>query len=113
MLSSYKIRFVPSARNDLVRMKRYILSEFKYTQYGISFDKKIKDASKRIKVLPMGYGKTGFTYRGLEIYMRCIHSYIFFYVVDENLISILRVLKEKMNWEYIISRWLMCDDMCV
>ena len=42
MLKSYTIRFVPTARKDLVQMKTYILNKFKYPEYGVNFDKKIK-----------------------------------------------------------------------
>lgn len=106
MLKNYTIRFVPSARNDLVQMKQYILNEFKYLQYGVNFDKKIKEASTIIKNSPTSFKSTEFTYKGLEIYMRCIKSYLFFYVVDDKKISVLRVLKDGMNWEYIMKLWI-------
>lgn len=106
MLKNYKIRFVPSARDDLARMKKYILSEFKYSQYGVNFDNKIKEASKIIKNSPTSYRATEFRYKGYDIYMRCVKSYLFFYVVDDNKISVLRVLKDGMNWEYIMKLWI-------
>ena len=49
MLKNYSIRFVPSARNDLTKMKRYILNKFKYLEYGENFDTKIAEATKIIK----------------------------------------------------------------
>ena len=106
MLKNYSIRFVPSARDDLARMKRYILNEFKYYEYGVSFDNKIKEASKIIKNSPTSFQATEFTYKGFEIYMRCVKSYLFFYVVDDKKISVLRVLKDGMNWEYIMKLWI-------
>lgn len=106
MLKNYTIRFVPSARNDLARMKRYILNEFKYYEYGVNFDNKIKEASKIIKNSPTSFQSTEFTYKGLDIYMRCVKSYLFFYVVDDKKISVLRVLKDGMNWEYIMKLWI-------
>ena len=106
MLKKYTIRFVPSARNDLARMKQYILNEFKYPQYGVNFDNKIKEVSEIIKSSPTSFKATGFTYRGLDIYMRCIKSHLFFYVVDGKTISVLRVLKDGMNWEYIMKLWI-------
>lgn len=78
MLKNYTIRFVPSARNDLAQMKRYILNEFKYYEYGVNFDNKIKEASKIIKNSPTSFQATEFTYKGLDIYMRCVKSYLFF-----------------------------------
>ena len=106
MLKNHTIRFVPSARDDLERMKKYILSEFKYSQYGVNFDNKIKAASNLIKNSPTSYQSTEFRYKGHDIYMRCVKSYLFFYVVDDNKISVLRVLKDGMNWEYIMKMWI-------
>lgn len=113
MLEEYTVRFVPSARNDLAKKKRYILSKFKYQQYGINFDKKIKAATTIIKRSPTSFAGTVFSYRGLRVYMRCINTYLFFYIVDDDAISIIRVLKEGMNWEYTMKLWFMEDgDMC-
>ena len=113
MLKKYTVRFVPSARRDLAEMKRYILRKFKYQQYGINFDKKIKAATTIIKKSPTSFTGTGFTYRGLRVYMRCINTYLFFYIVDDDVVSVIRVLKDGMNWEYIMKLWLMeVDDMC-
>ncbi len=110
MLKSYKIRFVPSARSDLARMKKYILNEFRYPQYGANFDRKIREASMAIKNSPTSFKTLEFTYKGLDIYMRCIKTYLFFYVVDGNTVSVLRVLKDGMNWEYIMKLWIRQSD---
>lgn len=106
MMRNYTLRFLPSSRDDLVRMKEYILKEFMYPQYGVNFDAKIKDAIKIIKKSPRSFKSTEFTYRGLEIYMRCINTYLFFYIVEEETISVLRVLKDGMNWQYLIELWI-------
>ncbi len=106
MLNTYTIRFVTSSKNDLARMKQYILNEFKYPQYGVNFDNIIREASTIIKDTPTSLKTTDFKYRGLDIYMRCIKSYLFFYVVGGKTISVLRVLKDGMNWEYIMKLWL-------
>jgi len=100
------LRFLPSSRDDLVRMKEYILKEFMYPQYGVNFDKKIKEATKIIKKSPKSFKATEFTYRGLQIYMRCINTYLFFYIVEDETISVLRVLKDGMNWEYLLRLWI-------
>jgi len=51
-------------------MKEYILKEFMYPQYGVNFYKKIKEATKIIKI------------------------------------SVLRVLKDGMNWECLMKSWI-------
>lgn len=106
MLKNYSIRFVPSARNDLTKMKRYILNKFKYLEYGENFDTKIAEATKIIKNSPTSFKATEFTYRDYWIYMRCINTYLFFYIVDNSKISVLRVLKDGQDWKRIISLWL-------
>ena len=106
MLNSYTIRFVPNARKDLVQMKTYILNEFKYPQYGVNFDKKIREVLMIIKKSPKSFKNTQLIYMGLNIYMNNVKSYLFFYVVDNTNIWILRVLKERMNWENILKIWI-------
>ena len=106
MLNSYTIRFVPNARKDLVQMKTYILNEFKYPQYGVNFDKKIREALMIIKKSPTSFKNTQLIYMGLNIYMNNVKSYLFFYVVDDTNIWILRVLKERMNWVNILKIWI-------
>jgi len=69
-MRNYTLRFLPSSRDDLVRMKEYILKEFMYPQYGVNFYKKIKEATKIIKI------------------------------------SVLRVLKDGMNWECLMKSWI-------
>jgi len=86
-------------------MKRYILNEFKYFEYGLNFDNKIKEATTIIRSVPKSSKVTEFRYRELDIYMRCVKSYLYFYVVENKTIIILRVLKEGMNWEYIMKLW--------
>lgn len=79
---------------------------FKYLEYGENFDKKIEETSKIIKNSPLSFETTEFTYRDSLIYMRCINTYLFFYVVDNTKISVLRVLKNGQDWKRIISLWL-------
>lgn len=90
----------------MVRMKEYILKEFMYPQYGVNFDNKIKEAIKIIKRSPKSFKSTELTYRGYEIYMRCINTYLFFYIVEDGVITVLRVLKDGMNWEYLMKLWI-------
>ena len=56
----------------------------------------------------MGYGTTGFVYRGYEIYMKPTNNHLLFYIIDEakKIVTILRVLQDGMDWEYIIGCWI-------
>ena len=104
----YKIEYTFSSRDDMRNMKRYILDNFKYREYGENFTKKMKEAAEGLKTLPTGFDTVGFQYRGYDIYMKSYRTYLFFYVVDEQrqTVTMLRVLQDGMNWEYIIERWI-------
>lgn len=77
---NYKIEYSHSSRNDIRNMKRYIIDTFKYYEYGNNFTKKMK------------------SYR----------TYLFFYIVDvdTHTITVLRVLKDGMDWKTILKYWL-------
>ena len=87
-------------------IEEYEKGEFMYPQYGVNFDNKIKEAIKIIKRFPKSFKSTEFTYRGYEIYMRCINTYLFFYIVEDGVITVFRVLKDGMNWEYLMKLWI-------
>ena len=45
---------------------------------------------------------------GYDIYMKPCESYLLFYTVDEAVktVTVLRVMQDGMDWQYIINRWL-------
>ena len=104
----YRVEYTYSARDDMLGMKKYILDTFKYRELGDSFIKKMKEAEKSLKVLPTGYNSRGFQYRGYDIHLKPYKSYLFFYVINEKnaVLTVLRVMQDGMNWEYILKRWL-------
>ena len=106
MTKNYKIKYTPSSQSDVKRMRKYILHIFKYLELAKNFDNKISNALKMIKTAPHIYQPTKFYYKEYEIYMRCIDSFLFFYIIESSTIILLRVLKDGMNWEYIIKLWL-------
>ena len=107
-LKTYKIKYTDSSRFDMKEMKRYILETFKYRKLGENFTKKMKEAVASLKVLPVGFDTIGLRYRDYDIYLRPYKSYLFFYVVSEEsaTVTILRVLQDGMNWEFILENWL-------
>lgn len=109
----YKIKYTYSSRDDIRRMKRYILDNFKYRELGENFSKKIKTAVDGLRILPEGYNTTGIRYRGYDIYFKPHHTYLLFYIVDDTAleVTILRVLQDGMNWKYILKRWVHEQDM--
>ena len=93
---------------DIKNKKRYIIENFKYRDYAQNFSVKIKKAAKELDTLPTGYGTTGFQYRGYDIYIKPNSNHLLFYTVDEEnmVVTVLRVLQDGMDWEYIIQRWI-------
>ena len=108
MQKKYKIKYTYSNRDDIRRMKKYILENFKYRELGENFTKKIKTAVDELKTFSTVYNKTGIRYRGYDIYLKPYRTYLLFYIVNESLsvVTILRVLKDGMNWQYILKRWI-------
>lgn len=107
-LKTYKIKYTDSSRFDMKEMKKYILNTFKYRELGENFTRKMKEAVAGLKVLPTAFDTIGLRYRDYEIYLKPYKSYLFFYVVNEEnaTVTILRVLQDGMNWEFILETWL-------
>ena len=105
---NYKGVIAQSGKLDVKEKKKYILQQFKYREYAENFSKKIKKAVLELDTLPTGYNTTGFRYRGYDIYMKSCESYLLFYTVDEaaKTVTVLRVMQDGMDWQYIINRWL-------
>ena len=89
-------------------MKKYILDTFKYRELGVSFSKKMKEATKSLKILPTGNVAVGLVYHGYDIYLKFYRTYLFFYIVDESTktVTVLRVMQDGMDWKSILKRWL-------
>ena len=104
----YKVVIALSAKQDVEEKKKYILHQFKYREYAESFSKKIKKAILELEIFPVGYNTIGFGYRGYDIYMKPCESYLIFYTVDEanRTVTVLRVMQDGMDWQYIVRRWL-------
>lgn len=104
----YKLKYTYSSRDDIRRMKKYILDQFKYRELGENFTRKMKEAANSLKTLPGSYDTAGFEYRGYEIHLKPYYNYLFFFIVDEEetSVTVLRVLQDGMNWQFIIKRWL-------
>lgn len=108
MAKRYKVVIAQSGKMDVMNKKRYIIENFKYRDYAQNFSAKIKKAAQDLDTLPTGYGTTGFQYRGYDIYMKPNSNHLLFYTVDEEkmVVTVLRVLQDGMDWEYIIGHWI-------
>ena len=105
---TYQVVVAQSGKQDIKDMKKYIIETFKYRELGENFSKKIKKAAKSLDTFPVGYESTGFIYRGYEIYVKLSDTYLLFYTVDHErrIVTILRVMKDGMNWKFILKQWL-------
>ena len=108
MKQRYKVVIAQSGKLDVKNKKRYIIENFKYREYAENFSRKIKKAAQELDTLPTGYNTTGFQYRGYDIYIKPQSNHLLFYTVDEEnmVVTVLRVLQDGMDWEYIIQRWI-------
>lgn len=108
MSKRYKVVIAQSGKLDVENKKRYIIETFKYRSYAENFSQQIKKAAGQLDTLPCAYGTTGFRYRGYDIYMKPLSNHLLFYTVNEETqtVTVLRVLQDGMDWEYIIGQWI-------
>lgn len=111
MQKKYRIKYTYSSRDDI--RKKYILDNFKYRELGENFTKKIKTAVDGLKILPTSHNTTGIRYREYDIYLKPYRTYLLFYIVDDELsvVTILRVLQDGINWQYILKHWVHEQDV--
>ena len=104
----YRVEIAESGKQDVKDIKKYILDHFKYRELGENFSRKIKKAALGLDTFPQGHGKAGFVYRGYEIHLKPVDTYLLFYVIDEQKkkVTILRVMQDGMNWQFILQRWI-------
>ena len=63
---------------------------------------------KSLDTFPDGYQHTGFLDWGYQICTNPRDTYLVFYVLDESkqVVPVLRIMQDGMNWQYIIGRWI-------
>ncbi|MDR1771264.1 MAG: type II toxin-antitoxin system RelE/ParE family toxin [Hungatella sp.] len=101
---NYKIRLTSDARNDIAQIKRYILSTFKYRETAEVFSKNIRYVISKLSPFSKTYTKTGLLIQGLEVYYKPHSTYLIFFVVKENKVIVIRILKDRMYWQSVIKR---------
>ena len=108
MRINYTIEYSLASRDDIKRMRRYIVKTFKYLEYGKNFTKKMKEARLRMLDAPLAYHSIELEYRGYDIRLLVHKGYLFFYTTDitYRTIYVVRVLQEGMDWMRIIKRWI-------
>lgn len=89
----YKVLLSKDALMDIKETKQYILTTFKYRGYAENFSKKIKKAIQQLDTFPTGYGNTGYKIEGLEVYYRPYGTYLIFFVVENEVVIVIRSYK--------------------
>lgn len=109
---NYKIEYTFSSRDDMRNMKKYILDTFQYRELGNNFTKKMKGAAQELKAFPTALSTINLQYKGYDIHLKPYQTYLFFYIVDEvnATVTVLRVLQDGMNWQFILKKWLREND---
>lgn len=108
MTKQYKVVIARSGKLDIKNKKKYIIDNFKYRDYAQNFSTKIKNAILELETFPTRYGITGLRYRGYDIYLKPNSNHLLFYTVNEKKmeVTVLRVLQDGMDWEYIVRHWI-------
>ena len=100
----YKLRKTKESEQDLENLVVYMMFSLNNEQAATSFLKQYQQQIQNLAIFPFGYRGIGFEYQGYKIRMKPFSSYNIFFVVDEiaNQITILRVLKDRQNWETVL-----------
>lgn len=108
MNKRYKVVIAQSGKTDIKNKKQYIIQNFKYREYAENFSRKIRKSAEELATFPTSHQTTGFQYRGYDIYMKPQNNHLLFYTIDNNrgVVTVLRVLQDGMDWEYIIQQWI-------
>lgn len=108
MNKRYKVVIAQSGKTDVKNKKSYIIQNFGYCEYAENFSARMKKAAEELAIFPAGNQPTGFRYRGYNIYMKSQNNHLLFYTIDDDkgIVTVLRILQDGMDWQYIIRRWI-------
>ena len=100
----FEIKEAKEAKLDVKKLAAYMIYSLKNAQAASDF---LDYYNKQIEILatfPFGYRGVGIQYQGYEIRMKPFLTYNIFFVVNNktNQITILRVLKDRQNWKFIL-----------
>lgn len=93
------------AVNDVTHLAAYMIIFLKNHKAANDFVDRYDKEVQKLKTFPFGYRGISLEYRGYEIRIKSFDTYNVFFVVDyesKNII-ILRVLKDRQNWQYILK----------
>ncbi|MDR2889907.1 MAG: type II toxin-antitoxin system RelE/ParE family toxin [Lachnospiraceae bacterium] len=100
----YKVHISKDALFDIKLIKRYLLTTAHYHEYAEHFSRSIKKAIRQLELFPLGNEKTEYNIQGFTIYYRSFNTYLIFFVIIDQKITVIRVLSERMHWQSIIRK---------
>lgn len=108
MNKRYKVVIAQSGNTDVKNKKSYIIQTFRYREYAENFSARMKKAAEELAIFPAGNQPMDFNYRGYDIYMKAQNNHLLFYTIDDDkgIVTVLRILQDGMDWQYIIRRWI-------
>ena len=100
----FEIKETREAKLDVKKLAAYMIYSLKNGQAASDFLDYYSQQTQTLATFPFGYRKIGYRYQGYEIRIKPSSSYHIFFVVDvkKNQITILRVLKNRQNWNSIL-----------
>lgn len=101
-MQEHSVILTNEAIYDIVEIEEYIEDYFSYER-SEKFRKDIYDKIYGLSSKAGLYGDTEISYRGYKIYMSIFSPSLIFYVIRENGVHVLRVLREERDWKRIIS----------
>lgn len=75
-----------------------------YPKYAHNFSQNIKAVIETLALFPESHPFTGLQFQGYDILYKPYRSYLIFFVVQNNTIIIVRILKDRMDWQSILQK---------
>lgn len=103
---AYELKETLEAVHDVTNLAKYMIDEFKNHKAALDFLDNYDREIQKLKTFPFGYRGISFEYRSYEIRLKPYDTYNVFFVVDvrNEEIVILRVLKDREEWQVILHR---------
>lgn len=100
----YNVIETIEAVDDVINFASYMIRELKNQKAADDFLDRYDNEAKKLGLFPTGYRGIGLEYRGYEIRIKPFGTYNIFFVVDyvEQKVIILRILKDRQNWNDIL-----------
>lgn len=103
LLMIYRVYETREALEDISRMAQYMSQKLQNPKAAQDFINQYDTEIKRISYHSMVYKGICLQYRTYKIRMKSFKTYHIFYIVKEKNIIVLRVLKDRQNWQYIMK----------